>query len=153
MTIVAVKLSMMADNAKAKAQIIQRSERFFLVLIIFLIAPNPSKWSIISTIAIAPIKKISISAVFPIWCSSVTSRRFFFASKVKLRISDKVPDCGSNQLEKESSPSAIVAQQILIINKAGISLSNLVTRSSAIAMYPIKKTRIIKLSMASYRLN
>ena len=64
-TMVAVKLSIIAESKKAKLEIIQSKTTFCLVFISFFIAENPSKWSIISTIAIAPMRKINISAVLP----------------------------------------------------------------------------------------
>ena len=60
---VAVKLSIIADNMKARKHIIQRILTLLLVLINFLIVLKPLKKSIVSTMVMAPIKKIKISAV------------------------------------------------------------------------------------------
>ncbi|CAI8161204.1 MAG: Uncharacterised protein [Crocinitomicaceae bacterium] len=64
-TIVAVRLSIIADKIKANIHMIQSRYIFFFVFIKFFIVANPLKWSMISTMVIAPIKKTNISQVFP----------------------------------------------------------------------------------------
>ena len=56
---------MIADSIKASQHKIHNNFVLFLVLIKFLILEKPSKYAIISTMVIAPIKKTKISAVFP----------------------------------------------------------------------------------------
>ena len=62
---VAVRLSIIADKKKARKHIIHNIFILLFVLMRFLIVEKPLKKSIISTIVIAPIKKIRISAVWP----------------------------------------------------------------------------------------
>ena len=66
-TIVAVKLSIIADRTNAKIPKIHKILVLLLVLTNLLIPKNPLKKSIISTMVIAPSKKINISAVKPKW--------------------------------------------------------------------------------------
>ena len=56
---------MIADSIKASQHKIHNNFVLFLVLIKFLIFEKPSKYAMISTMVIAPIKKTKISAVFP----------------------------------------------------------------------------------------
>ena len=71
---VAVKLSIIAERIKAKIPMIHNN--FFLLFVCT--APfnisKPLCKSIISTMVIAPIKKIRISEVFPKWCNKVLSK-------------------------------------------------------------------------------
>ena len=62
-TIVAVRLSIMADKKKARKHIIQSILILLFVFISLFIVEKPLKKSIIYTMVIAPIKKIRISAV------------------------------------------------------------------------------------------
>ena len=62
-TIVAVKLSMIAERINAKKHMIHKILTLLFVLINFFIVEKPLKKSTVSTIVMAPIKKIKISAV------------------------------------------------------------------------------------------
>ena len=64
-TIVAVRLSIIAERINAKKHMIHKILTLLFVLISFLIVEKPLKKSMVSTIVIAPIKKIKISAVCP----------------------------------------------------------------------------------------
>ena len=64
-TMVAVKLSIIAERIKAKIPIIHNNLFLLLVRTALFRISKPRCKSIISTMVIAPIKKIKISAVFP----------------------------------------------------------------------------------------
>ena len=96
----------------------------------------------------APIRKKSISAVFPKWCSNVCSSKTILFSKPKEEIFINSEDWGSSQEVIPLIPKEILAQQIPIINKAGISLLIFMVCSIEIAIYPKTKTIIKKSSMA-----
>ena len=136
-TIVAVRLSMIADKTNAS---IEKTHRIAILLLNFiksLITAKPLKWSIISTIVIAPIRKISISEVLAKWCNKVFSKKCCFSSIEKSK-NPSINPCvlGSNQLEKPSIPKAMVAHKIVIVIRAGTSLSTFITCSIVMAKYP-----------------
>ena len=64
-TIVAVKLSIMAESTKARIPIIQSNDFLLSVFTALLSTSNPRCRSMISTMVMAPIRNINISAVLP----------------------------------------------------------------------------------------
>ena len=60
---VAVRLSIIAERMNAKKHMIHRILTLLFVLIYLFIVEKPLKKSTVSTIVIAPIRKIKISAV------------------------------------------------------------------------------------------
>src|SRR5690606_22839604 len=141
-TIVAVRLSIIAESKKPIIPIVHNNFRLLLVLTTLLSTSKPRCKSIISTIVIAPIKKIRISAVLPKWWSKVPSNPSIAVSPPdkKLNACSSLFITSNQPLVKPIAKTAQIKDAII---SAGTVLSNFKGCSKVMERYPITKIKMI----------